>query len=194
MNVLNFRKGSLLLIIFLNSFFISFSQSKKIIPTTVSLQTGAYMGVGAIGGEYFSKKNKLSLGFFYGYSPKMITGDNLHTLSIKTTYSPVRITTKKLVVFPLSLGTSVINTFGNQFWTKLPSYYPRGYYILPTSLNFTIYAGGRIQYLGLKKGRKLELFYELGTSYRLIEPWYENNNISLLDISNIAFGFRYFIK
>lgn len=74
----------------------------------------------------------------------------------------------------------------------LPSYYPRRYYILPITLNFAIYAGGKIQYLLLKKGIKLELSYELGISYCLIEPWYENNNISLLDISNIAFGFRYF--
>ncbi len=190
MSVLISKKYSILFS-FLCFSTIMFSQNRQILKA-LTLQTGGYMGVAAFGVDCLSKKNKISTGVYYAYSPKFITNVNLHSFTWRTTYSPVRLLLgNKFFLFPLSIGASVINTFGPQLWTRLPDYYPNGYYVLPTRLNITLYTGSRIQFVSNKK---IEAFYELGTSYRLVEAWYENENITLWDISNLSLGIRYYLN
>lgn len=167
---------------------------KWYMPDHLKLQFAGNIGFMSGGPGYLSRNKTLETDVLFGFLPQKFGGDALVTLTAKTTYSPWRIALKNnYYVVPFSLGFYLSYTFGPQFDSKWPSYYPAGYYWWATSFRPGAYFGGKVgrDIVVRKRKRGLELYYELGT-YDLILISYAQNPkyLSPGKIVNLAFGVK----
>jgi len=167
---------------------------KWYMPDHLKLQFAGNIGFMSGGPGYLSRNKTLETDVLFGFLPQKFGGDALVTLTAKTTYSPWRIPLKNnYYVVPFSLGFYLSYTFGPQFDSKWPSYYPAGYYWWATSFRPGAYVGGKVgrDIVVRKRKRGLELYYELGT-YDLILISYAQNPkyLSPGKIVNLAFGVK----
>lgn len=167
---------------------------KWYMPDHLKLQFAGNIGFMSGGPGYLSRNKTLETDVLFGFLPQKFGGDALVTLTAKTTYSPWRIPLKNnYYVVPFSLGFYLSYTFGPQFDSKWPSYYPAGYYWWATSFRPGAYFGGKVgrDIVVRKRKRGLELYYELGT-YDLILISYAQNPkyLSPGKIVNLAFGVK----
>ena len=168
---------------------------KWFMPDHLKLQYAGNIGFMSGGPGYLSRNKTLETDVMFGFLPQKFGGDALVTLTGKTTYSPWRIHLKNnYYVVPFSLGFYLSYTFGPQFDSKWPSYYPAGYYWWATSFRPGAYIGGKVgrDVVVNKRKRGLELYYELGT-YDLILISYAQNPKYLNPgkIANLAFGVKF---
>jgi len=168
---------------------------KWYLPDHLKLQFAGNIGFMSGGPGYISRNKTLETDLLFGFLPQKFGGDALVTLTAKTTYSPWRIHLKNnYYVAPFSLGAYLSYTFGPQFDSKWPSYYPVGYYWWATSFRPGVYFGGKAgrNVIVNKRKRGLELYYELGT-YDLILISYVQNSKFLNPgkIANLAFGVKF---
>ena len=194
-------KNLLLSLLLLSHFFASAqdeSPSEKspkwYIPDHLKMQFAGNIGFISGGPGYISHNKTLETDFLFGFLPQKYGGDALVTITGKTTYSPWRIPLKNSYnIVPFSLGFYLSYTFGPQFDSKWPSYYPSGYYWWATSFRPGAYIGGKVgrEITINKRKRGLELYYELGT-YDLLLISYAQNREYLKpgDIVNLAFGIK----
>ncbi|TDE14711.1 hypothetical protein [Dyadobacter psychrotolerans] len=165
------------------------------LPDHMKLQFAGNIGFMSGGPGYSSKNKTLETDILFGFLPQKFGGDALISTTLKTTYSPWLIALKNEHYFaPFSLGMYLSYTFGPQFDTKWPSYYPRGYYWWATAFRPGAYIGGKVGRTvnTNKRKRGLELYYELG-SYDLMMISYVQNTgfLKLSDIVNLAFGVKF---
>jgi hypothetical protein len=161
-------------------------------PDHFKLQYAGNIGFLSGGPGYISKNKTLETDLLIGYLPKKFGGDALITSTLKTTYSPWRISlSKDRYLVPFSIGAYLSHTFGPQFDSKWPSYYPAGYYWWATAIRPGAYIGGKIGSNNLSKKSQVELYYELG-SYDLMMISYVQNThyLNLTDILNLAIGVK----
>ena len=193
---------NLLLSLLLLSGYFAFSQDelpaeksqKWYIPDHLKMQFAGNIGFISGGPGYISHNKTLETDFLFGFLPQKYGGDALVTITGKTTYSPWRIPLKNSYnIVPFLLGFYLSYTFGPQFDSKWPSYYPSGYYWWATSFRPGAYIGGKVgrEITINKRKRGLELYYELGT-YDLLLISYAQNREYLKpgDIVNLAFGVK----
>jgi hypothetical protein len=181
--------------------FTSFAQDsletegrKWFVPDHIKLQFAGNIGFISGGPGYLSRNKTLETDVLFGFLPQKYGGDALITITAKTTYSPWRIPLKnQYYIAPFSLGAYLSYTFGPQFDSKWPSYYPSGYYWWATSFRPGAYVGGKIgrEAIVSKKRRGLELYYELG-SYDLLMISYVQNTkyLKLSDIVSLSLGVK----
>ncbi|WP_221392641.1 hypothetical protein [Dyadobacter sp. NIV53] len=167
---------------------------KWYIPDHLKMQFAGNIGFISGGPGYISHNKTLETDLLFSFLPQKFGGDALITITGKTTFSPWRIPLKNSCnIVPFSLGFYLSYTFGPQFDSKWPSYYPSGYYWWATSFRPGAYIGGKVgrEIIVNKKKRGLELYYELGT-YDLLLISYAQNREYLKpgDIVNLAFGVK----
>ncbi|MCF0059276.1 hypothetical protein [Dyadobacter sp. CY356] len=167
---------------------------KWFIPDHLKLHFAGNIGFLSGGPGYVSRNKTLETDLLFGFLPKKFGGDALITISAKTTYSPWKIHLKNdYYIRPFSIGAYLSYTFGPQFDTKWPSYYPAGYYWWATSFRPGAYVGGKVgRDLIINNRRKqFEFYYELG-SYDLLMISYVQNldYLKLSDIVNLSFGVK----
>ncbi|MBE9462334.1 hypothetical protein ACFP1I_13930 [Dyadobacter subterraneus] len=192
----------ILLLFFLAINFIALAQDdqpglhsrKWFIPDHLKLQFAGNIGFLSGGPGYVSKNKTLETDLLFGFLPEKFGGDALVTITAKTTYSPWRIPLKNTYyIRPFSIGAYLSYTFGPQFDTKWPSYYPSGYYWWATSFRPGIYIGGKVgrDLIVNNRRKQFELFYELG-SYDLLMISYVQNReyLKISDIVNLSFGVK----
>jgi len=182
--------------------FVSYSQEaqteektrKWYMPDHMKLQFAGNVGFLSGGPGYISRNKTLETDLLFGFLPQKYGGDALVSITLKTTYSPWRIPLKNTYyIDPFSMGVWLSYTFGPQFDTSWPSYYPAGYYWWATAMRPGIYFGGKAgkQITVNKKKRGLEAYYELGT-YDLKMITYVQNigTVKLSDIFSLALGVK----
>ena len=167
---------------------------KWFIPDHLKLQFAGNIGFMSGGPGYISKNKSLETDFMFGFLPKKFGGDALITITGKTTYSPWRIPLKNTYyIAPFSIGAFLSYTFGSQFTSKWPSYYPSGYYWWATSIRPGAYIGGKVgrDFIVNNRKKQFELYYELG-SYDLLMISYVQNldYLKISDIVNLSFGVK----
>ena len=161
-------------------------------PDHLKLQYAGNIGFLSGGPGYLSKNKTLETDLLFGFLPEKFGGDALITSTLKTTYSPWRIQLpKKAYLVPFSIGAYLSHTFGPQFDSKWPSYYPSGYYWWATAIRPGAYIGGKIGSNAMLKKSNIELYYEVG-SYDLMMISYAQNTgyLRLTDILNLAIGIK----
>ena len=167
---------------------------KWFIPDHLKLHFAGNIGFLSGGPGYVSRNKTLETDLLFGFLPKKFGGDALITISAKTTYSPWKIPLRNTYyIRPFSIGAYLSYTFGPQFDTKWPSYYPAGYYWWATSFRPGAYLGGKIgrNIKSRKKVKSLELYYELGTYDLLLISYAQNREyLKPADIVNLAFGIK----
>ena len=160
----------------------------------MKLQFAGNIGFMSGGPGYVSKNRTLETDILFGFLPRKFGGDALITITTKVTYSPWRIPLKdSYFIAPFSIGLYSSHTFGPQFDTKWPEYYPEGYYWWATAVRLGAYVGGKVgrDVQFLKRKRQMEFYYELGTYDLLFISYVQNTGyLKLKDITNLAFGLK----
>ena len=163
-----------------------------IIPKYLNIQYSGGVGNYVIGAGYIlNKSQSLRLIIQYGLTPKYVAKYRLHTSSLKFTYNPVRIKIyNELSIAPtVSLGMSRVFADGPGTFTRLPSYYPDGYYA-PNAFRAHFSLGGVLRY-DLKQKyfvQAVELYLETTTNDLYVHYYVNYDPIKLTDIFSMAIG------
>ena len=167
------------------------SRRHRLLPDHVKVQYAGGIGFTSVGLGYQSRNDRLEGDFYYGYVPKSVGGVYIHTVSSKLTWHPIKKIALKSVEFrPLSAGVTLSYTFGKQYFLFWPENYPYTYYDFPTALHTGVFIGGRVD-KPFKSGRRVGLYYELGSNDREITSFIQNGrSLRLTDILNLALGIR----
>lgn len=163
-------------------------------PDHLKIQYAGGMGFISIGGGYSTKKQKLEADVYYGYLPKSIGGVSIHSISGKVTWIPIRpVSIKKYQVEPLMTGLVVNYSFGKQYFSFDPPYYPYRYYSFPTAIHSALFLGSRIGF-NLPTNtfvRRLSLYYEILSFDREFISLVSNpKSLQVTDIVTLSLGIR----
>ncbi len=170
------------------------SYRKWYIPDHMKLQFAGNIGFMSGGPGYVSKDKSLETDVLFGFLPQKYGGDALISLTTKITYSPWRIPLKNdYHVSPFSIGFYSSHTFGPQFDTKWPEYYPKGYYWWATAIRLGAYVGGKVG-LDVKNKKHIkgfEFYYEVGTYDLMFISYVQNTGfLKPSDILSLALGVK----
>src|SRR6187455_512583 len=123
------------------------AQKKSLIkpPDHTKIQYAGGTGFIAVGAGYSNKKQKLEGDLYYGYLPKSVGGVRIHSISAKVTWIPIHsVSVKKYNLEPLMTGLIINYSFGKQYFSFDPPYYPYNYYSFPTAIHSALFLGSRI--------------------------------------------------
>lgn len=138
-----------------------------------------------IGNEFF--KQKLSVDLNYGCTPKNINGALIHTFAIKPAFQFKEFSVSGIKT-NCYIGTAVNYSITSNTFSKLPDYYPEGYYV-PNAFHLDPFVGTRIKIPGkISVLNKLTLYAELGSVDYKILYYIKNKKIKLNEILNLCFG------
>lgn len=167
------------------------SRPHKLLPDFVKVQYAGSIGFTSFGLGYQTRKDRLEGDLYYGYVPKSVGGVHIHALSGKGTLQLInKVKLKSIELRPLALGAVVSYTFGKQYFGFSPDNYPFSYYDFPTALHIGGFIGGRVDKV-LKTGRKVGLYYELGSTDKEIASFLANRrSLHPTDILNLGVGIR----
>ena len=167
---------------------------KWFIPTHAISQFAGDLGFISVGAGYSLNKNRLTVDFLVGYLPEAIGEINLLTLNTKTAYRPwfVSVLKGNHYFVPIQLGLYSSYAFGEQYTKLVGEDYPDDYYWWTTRTRYGITLGQSIflkskPVLGISA---VEIYYELGTNDFLLFSMFENEEITIFDISHFDFGLR----
>lgn len=163
-----------------------------IIPKYLKLQYSGGVGNYVFGAGYLlNKSQSLRLILQYGITPAYKAEYRLHTSSLRFTYIPTRIKIyKEFSAAPsVSLGTSRVFADGPGTFTRLPSYYPEGYYA-PNAFRIHFSLGGVFRYdLDPEHFvQAVELCIETTTNDLYMHYYLNYEPIKLTDIFSMAIG------
>lgn len=165
---------------------------KRYLPDYVKLQFAGGIGLISLGVGYSFLKHKLDVSYFYGYVPKFVSTDDLHSVSLQITAKLLRYKVSKTVeILPLNFGWFIHHTFGSEYWIKLPSNYPEKYYWWSPGRNSGVFLGGEIRtrFLSNKTPASGTAFYiRAGSRGLYIASKFGNSSIPFSDIIEFGFG------
>ncbi|GAA4320144.1 hypothetical protein [Flaviaesturariibacter amylovorans] len=163
------------------------------VPDGAKLQFAGNIGFLSAGVSYNNRRGNLEGDFLYGYVPASVGGVDIHTISSKLTWFPVRpFPVSGLRVRPLSAGVLVAYTFGKQYFLFAPKNYPYTYYDFPTAMHFGLFVGGDATIAVKSDARhRWGLYYEVGTTDKLLISYVTNHrSLRPSDILSLAIGVR----
>ena len=169
-----------------------------IIPTYLNFQYAGGIGNYIIGAGYIlNKSQSLRFAFQYGFTPKYRSKRNLHIASIKFNYLPVDFKIyKNISAMPsISAGVSRIFADGPGTFTRLPSYYPEGYYS-PNAFRFHLSLGADFKYSFTNPGtiKALEFYIETTTNDLYMKYYFNYSRLHLTKIFTMALGINIMFK
>lgn len=109
----------------------------RAIPRVYTLQYAGNLGFVSGGLGYSLLKDKVRVGLFYGYVPKVFSTKAIHTLALKGTLNVFK---SRAGQDKLYIGTTFNMETGNNSFLKLPDKYPKGYY-QTNAFHFTVFTG-----------------------------------------------------
>jgi hypothetical protein len=164
-----------------------------LLPHHVKAQFAGGIGFVSIGAGYANKKEKLEGDIFYGYVPKSIGGLPIHALTAKFAWWPIKtIPIHKIELKPLAAGLLVNYTFGKQYFSFSPRYYPFNYYDHPTALHAGIFIRSQLQTRRKTTGiKQWALYYELLTyDVELVSYLGNTHALKPTDILSLGIGIK----
>jgi hypothetical protein len=163
---------------------------KAILPDYATLQYAGSIGFVSGGFGYRNGRQNLESELLAGYLPPSIGGDRLFTAALKSNWMPlVLFRDKPIHFYPLHTGLMLTYTFGDQFFERPPSHYPKGYYTFSTAIHAYWQFGSRLS-LPLQN-RRLEVYYELNASAEEIVSMIQNPRFLTPDkIFSLAIGVK----
>lgn len=169
-----------------------------IIPAYVNIQYAGGVGNYVIGAGYtLNKSQSLRFSFHYGFTPKFKSKKNLHITSLKFSYLPIDFKIyKKVSAMPvISIGSSRVFADGPGTFTRLPSYYPEGYYA-PNAFrfHFSIGADFKYRFKDTSTVKALEFYVETTTNDLYLKYYFNYNKIHFTEIFTMALGVNIMFK
>ena len=197
-----FRSSSAVLFFFLFIVTEKISAQKKGFkikpPDHIKVQYAGGMGFISIGAGYSTKNQKLEGDLSYGYLPKSVGGVRIHSISGKFTWIPVNsVSIEKYQVEPLMTGLIVNYSFGKQYFSFDPPYYPYRYYSFPTAIHSALFLGSRIghDFPTHSFVQRLSFYYEILSFDREIISLVSNpKSLNVTDIVTLSLGVKMNIK
>jgi hypothetical protein len=192
----NIKKG-LWVFVFLLSVLSTTAQKDSflsgLLPHHAKLQYAGSIGFLSFGVGYQIKKDKLHADIIYGYTPESVGGLDIHAVTAKATWFPVKdkIWKNDIHIRPLSTGVLVNYTFGKQYFGFNPDNYPYDYYKFPTAFHVGAFVGGQVNKKINNKTfiKRVGLYYELGTlDTEVISFIRSHKALALSDIINLGIG------
>jgi len=163
-------------------------------PDHIKVQYAGGLGFISIGAGYSNKKQKLEGDLYYGYLPKSIGGVSIHSISAKVTWMPIHsVSIKKYQLEPLMTGLIVNYSFGKQYSSFDPPYYPYRYYSFPTTIHSALFLGSRIGYNFPEQSyvKRISVYYEILSFDREIISLVSNTkSLQLADIFTLSLGIK----
>ena len=163
-------------------------------PEYLKVQYAGGIGFISIGAGYSTKNQKLEADLSYGYLPKSIGGIRIHSISGKVTWIPINsVRVKKYEVEPLMTGFIVNYSFGKQYFSFDPPYYPYKYYSFPTAIHSALFLGSRIgvNFPPNTFVRRVSLYYEILSFDREIISLVSNTkSLQITDIITLSLGVK----
>jgi len=169
----------------------------KLIPNQGTLQFAGSIGMFAAGpGWHYGRKDHWETELLIGIVPRYHSEATKMTLTAKQRYIPWHLPAgHRWVVEPLTAGVFFSSIFGEDFWAREPSRYPRKYYGFSTKVRANVFIGERVKYRIPHAKRKfhksVSLYYELSTSDLYIVSALPNKRIKLGDILSLSVGARF---
>jgi hypothetical protein len=163
-------------------------------PDHIKIQTAGGIGFVAVGVGYRTKNQKLEGDLYYGYLPKSIGGVRIHSISAKFVWIPIYgVRRKKFIIEPLTTGIVVNYSFGKQYFSFDPPYYPYRYYSFPTAIHSALFLGSRLGFNFPTNTfvRRLSLYYEILSFDREILSLVSNpKSLQITDIVTLSLGVK----
>ena len=132
----------------------------RTLPRVYTLQYAGNLGLVSGGLGYSLFKDKVRLGLFYGYVPKVFSTKAIHTLALKGTLNVFK---SRAGQDKLYIGTTLNMERGNNSFLKLPDKYPKGYY-QTNAFHFTVFTGVKSFFaVHDRKLKGVEPYIECGT-------------------------------
>ena len=197
-----FRSSSAMLLFFLLVITGKVSAQKKGFkikpPDHIKVQYAGGIGFISIGVGYSTKNQKLEGDLSYGYLPKSVGGIRIHSISGKVTWIPIHpVSVKKYQAEPLITGLVVNYSFGKQYFSFDPPYYPYNYYSFPTAIHSALFLGSRIGHDFPTHAfvQRISVYYEILSFDREIISLVSNpKSLHVTDIVTLSLGVKINIK
>ncbi len=165
---------------------------KMFLPDYVKLQFAGGIGFLSTGIGYTFFNNKLDVSLFYGYLPKHLSVDDLHSISLQFTSKLFKFRfSENIEILPLNFGMFTHHTFGSEYWIKLPDNYPEGYYWWYPGINAGLFIGGEIKtklFANITPASGTVFYARIGTRGLYLSSKYGNSSIPIKDIIELGFG------
>ena len=140
-------------------------------------------------------KRKIETDLFAGFIPKGIGGEQIEMLTLKNTYFPYKIILERqdIILYPITIGGFINYSFGSQYETFWPDYYPNGYYWWDSALRLGFFLGGKISKpLSDNPLKEISVYYELGSNDLYFVSYVQNlKYFEPYEILNLAIGVKF---
>jgi hypothetical protein len=170
-------------------------ERKWYVPDYISAQYAGSIGVAAAGIGYDVLKGKGNIDILVGYLPGFTGSKSHETTTLKFTFKPFTTELNSFIsLYPLNTGAYLCYTYGLEFYTTLPSWYPDGYYWWSESIRLNIFIGGgaKITMKGKAARKSLTPYYEIGTNELKLISYVKNaSTLPLWEILHVGIGVRY---
>ena len=171
------------------------SEDEKWYKFHSKLQFAGSIGFVSAGAGFTFNRDHIESDLMAGYVPKAIGGEYIVTLTIKNTFYLLNIASEKLDVkiYPLGIGGFFNYTFGNQYETFYPDYYPDGYYWWDSAIRLGFFLGGKVTRQLPKElsPTAVSAYYELGSNDLYLVSYLQNTKyLKPYDILNLAIGLK----
>lgn len=170
---------------------------QRLIPDHAKAQFAGSIGAGSIGlGWTYGKHEQWETDIIIGFLPKFESDKHKAVLTLKESYLPWRIRIKQSdwVIQPLTCSLFFSSILNNQFWTREPDRYPKGYYGFSTRIRANLSLGQRIMYdlpdVSDWWLQDISLYYELGACDTDFCTFFGDRSIKFKDILSLAVGIK----
>jgi hypothetical protein len=174
----------------------SIRQKRNLWPDHIKLQYAGGIGFLSLSTGYENRRKNLQADLYYGYVPERLGGVDIHIITGKLTWLPIRTKQwKQLHIRPLTTGLAISYTPGEQYFFVRPRELSYNYYKYPTALTLGVFIGGQVQLPVGKHSKAIGMYYELGSNERALSNFVLNNRtISVTEVFHLALGARLQLK
>ena len=169
---------------------------ESLIPTYSKIQYAGGMGLVNFGfGWSYGKNQQWETDVFIGFIPRYSSDNSKFTMTLKQNFIPWKREIGKRFTFePLTCCLYFNTVFSDEFWTKEPDRYPKGYYGFSTRVRTHVFVGQRLRFnIPDKKrffSRSITAFYEISTCDLYVASAF-TNHLHPDDYLRLSFGLKF---
>ena len=169
---------------------------ESLIPTYTKIQYAGGMGLLNLGfGWDYGKRNQWETDVYLGFIPRYYSDKSKITMTLKQNFIPwKKLLNKTLTIEPLTCSIYFNTVFSDEFWTKEPGRYPKGYYNFSTRVRTHLSIGQRLCFnIPNKKrlfSRSITAFYEISTCDLYVVSAF-CNHLSPEDYLRLSLGLKF---
>ena len=128
-------------------------------PQSIMAQHAGYAGFAAAGVGYASDSERFGLDLMYGFTPALYAGQNVHSMSVKGTWTMASVDLGNAYRWRPYLGLNILYSPHKDLFVVLPEQYPDSYYV-PSAIRPAMLLGWAFRW---------QQQSELGIEYALLD-------------------------